>query len=140
MDNRVSIRLTTEQYIEGQQEVAQAKYKGRIGRGDDGILLQYVHSDDMGNTRNRLEMKKGECILETKGAMDRRMIFRPGQRTKTKMQFAMGTMEFDVVTRCYQMEEQTEGRLCLHLTYDLYSGGVLVTENELKLETEPVSQ
>ncbi len=139
MDNRIFIEMTSIQTVDGQVDTNRLTYHGRYQEADGLAVLQYMQVDEMGRTRNKLELWDGGCRMTTTGDMGRVMEFLPGQRTSTRMRTPMGCMDMDIVTHVYELDVIREGEshMQILLVYDLYGGGNLLAENRLEVRVRP---
>ena len=139
MDNRILIEMTCIQTIDGQADTNRLTYHGRYLETEEKAVLQYMQVDEMGRTRNKLEVWDGGCCMTTTGDMGRVMEFIPGQRTGTQMRTPMGYMDMDIVTHVYELDVIKEGEphMQILLVYDLYGGGNLLAENRLEIRVQP---
>ena len=139
MDNRIFIEMTSIQTVEGQVDTNRLTYHGRYQESDGLAILQYMQVDEMGRTRNKLELWDGGCRMTTTGDMGRVMEFLPGQRTSTRMRTPMGCMDMDIVTHAYELDVIREGEshMQILLVYDLYGGENLLAENRLEVRVRP---
>lgn len=139
MDNRIFIEITSIQTVDGQVDTNRLTYHGRYQESDGLAILQYMQVDEMGRTRNKLELWDGGCRMTTTGDMGRVMEFLPGQRTSTRMRTPMGCMDMDIVTHAYELDVIREGEshMQILLVYDLYGGENLLAENRLEVRVRP---
>ena len=139
MDNRILIEMTSIQTVDGQADTNRLTYHGRYQETDGKAILQYMQVDEMGRTRNTLEVWDGGCRMTTTGDMGRVMEFLPGQRTSTQMRTPMGCMDMDIVTRVYELDvvKEKEPHMQILLVYDLYAGGNTLAENRLEVRVQP---
>ena len=56
MDNRILIEMTSIQTVDGQVDTNRLTYHGRYQATDGKAILQYMQVDEMGRTRNKLEV------------------------------------------------------------------------------------
>ena len=56
MDNRILIEMTSIQTVDGQADTNRLTYHGRYQETDGKAILQYMQVDEMGRTRNKLEV------------------------------------------------------------------------------------
>lgn len=139
MDNRILIEMTCVQTVDGQEDTNRLIYHGRYQEAEKKAILQYMQVDEMGRTRNKLEVWDGGCRMTTTGDMGRVMEFLPGQRTSTQMRTPMGCMVMDIVTHAYELDviKEKEPHMQILLVYDLYGGGNLLAENRLEVRVQP---
>ena len=130
MDNRILIEMTSIQTVDGQADTNRLTYHGRYQETDGKAILQYMQVDEMGRTRNKLEVWDGGCRMTTTGDMGRVMEFLPGQRT---------SMDMDIVTHVYELDvvKEKEPHMQILLVYDLYVGGNTLAENRLEVRVQP---
>ena len=127
------------QTVDGQADTNRLTYHGRYQETDGKAILQYMQVDEMGRTRNKLEVWDGGCRMTTTGDMGRVMEFLPGQRTSTQMRTPMGCMDMDIVTHVYELDvvKEKEPHMQILLVYDLYVGGNTLAENRLEVRVQP---
>lgn len=142
MDNRIIIEMTSIQTVDGQADTNRLTYHGRYQETDGRAILQYMQVDEMGRTRNKLELWDGGCRMTTTGDMGRVMEFIPGKRTSTRMHTPMGCMDMDIVTHAYELDVIKEGEphMQILLVYDLYGSGSLLAENRLEVRVQPAEK
>ena len=133
----VTIRLRSRQTMEGETLTTDQTLRGRLAAGEEGWSLSYREGEDsgLGNTVTTLTAGPDKVVLERKGEVSCRMVFRPGRRYLTDYITPYGSFPLELLTR--ELEHRLEGeRGGLLLRYGLCLGGGDMGENELCLEFE----
>ena len=94
MDNRILIEMTSIQTVDGQADTNRLTYHGRYQETDGKAILQYMQVDEMGRTRNKLEVWDSGCRMMPTGDMGRVMEFLPGRTPNSRSENTGGKTRF----------------------------------------------
>lgn len=136
---QVAIRLQSRQTMDGETLTTEEKLRGTLTPAGEGWTLSYREgeSSGMGNTVTLLTVTSGKVVLERRGEVSCRMVFRAGRRYLTEYATPYGSFPLELVTRDVESTlEDGKGRLYLRYGLRLGEGSMGVNRLELELEKE----
>lgn len=134
---QVTIRLQSRQTMDGETLTADQTLRGTLTPEGEGWTLSYREGEDsgLGNTVTFLTVTPGKVVLERRGEVSCRMVFRPGRRYLTDYATPYGSFPLELVARDVESTLE-DGRGRLYLRYGLRLGEGSMGVNRLELEFE----
>ena len=134
---QVAIRLRSRQTMDGETLTADQTLRGTLTPGGEGWTLSYREGADsgMGDTVTILTVTPGKVVLERRGEVVCRMVFRPGRRCLTDYATPYGSFPLELAARDVESALE-DGRGRLYLRYGLRLGEGSMGVNRLELEFE----
>ncbi len=160
----VNICMKTVQLVEGETVATNDEYTGVAERLSDGsICVRYEANDEAGASDNVLRLSPESMVLESVGAMTRRMEFSPGQRSTCILSAQGLELNLGVETREYELAGELVGdapheqgatcntlapcesgdgnipaRLSAKLNYDLINDDIVMISNEMTIDIKRI--
>lgn len=134
---QVTIRLQSRQTMDGETLTADQTLRGTLTPEGEGWTLSYREGADsgLGNTVTFLTVTPGKVVLERRGEVVCRMVFRSGRRYLTDYVTPYGSFPLELVARDVESTLE-DGRGRLYLRYGLRLGEGSMGVNRLELEFE----
>lgn len=120
---------------DGQREEVEMTAEGSYHKKDGRHYIFYEAAEDLGQGAVRNMIKASPDCLEIvrKGDIDSRMVFCPGEKTKSSYVIPGGRLELGVCTQGLQVCE-AGALLEIQVEYSLDINGGHVSDNRLKIE------
>lgn len=134
---QVTIRLQSRQSMDGETLTTEEKLRGTLTPAGEGWTLSYREgeSSGLGNTVTFLTVTPGKVVLERRGEVVCRMVFRGGRHYLTDYVTPYGSFPLELVARDVESTLE-DGRGRLYLRYGLRLGEGSMGVNRLELEFE----
>lgn len=134
---QVTIRLQSRQTMDGETLTADQTLRGTLTPEGEGWTLSYREGADsgLGDTVTFLTVTPGKVVLERRGEVVCRMVFRSGRRYLTDYATPYGSFPLELVARDVESTLE-DGRGRLYLRYGLRLGEGSMGVNRLELEFE----
>ncbi|MCR4935244.1 MAG: DUF1934 domain-containing protein [Oscillospiraceae bacterium] len=134
----VMITIKSSQLIDGTESdgselITQGKYYYRDGK----ILFSYMESDLTGldGTQTMFLIKPGEVVLSRRGAVNSRMVFRPGENHRFSYETEYGVLHLGLDTRRLDCALDEHGG-DMEIEYDLDFERSLYSRNAFKINVK----
>ncbi len=104
------------------------------------IFYEILDENEPGNNvKNKVQIHPDYVKISYSGGMNQSFVLKPGEEYESVYATPYGELDFVFYGKEQELLEE-EGKLHLYLRYDIYSAGVLMSENELVLEVEYTDQ
>ncbi|MCR4869196.1 MAG: DUF1934 domain-containing protein [Lachnospiraceae bacterium] len=124
------VKLQSLQVIEAERAETEQTMSGQFYQKEDACHLLYEEDMEGKEIKNRVTIKGDTVSVKREGAVSSKMVFSAGEQNGFSYHTPYGVFQFTSDTKVLTVQK-TEKELVIDITYDLFSGGELVSVNEL---------